>query len=86
MLAIQETQSKKQKWVKKWEPHKHCSICGVAIPLGKEEFCSSKCSGEYTQWKEDQEKKNKRNSYMTVILLIGMIAVMVLMTMFGGLG
>ncbi|NVM03206.1 MAG: DUF2116 family Zn-ribbon domain-containing protein [Candidatus Helarchaeota archaeon] len=75
--------SKKQKWIKKWEPHKHCSVCGVAIGMDKEDFCSSKCSGEYQEWKLEQEKKNKRNSMMMMILMGVMVLVLFLATMLG---
>jgi len=82
VLEIQETtSSKKQKWIKKWEPHKHCSVCGLAIEPGKE-FCSQKCSGEYNDWKEEQEKKNKRNSMLMFIMMIAMIVLLFLMPMF----
>ena len=91
MLEIQNkkkiddsTALKKQKWIKKWEPHRHCSVCGLAIESEKE-FCSSKCSGEYDEWKVEQEKKQKRSTMMTFILMIAMIIIMfVLVPMFSG--
>lgn len=91
MFEIQEKKKpgetsapKKQKWIKKWEPHKHCSVCGVAIGMDKEDFCSSKCSGEYQEWKLEQEKKNKRNSMMMFILMGVMLVIMFMVTMFSG--
>lgn len=68
---------KKQKWVKKWEQHKHCSVCGISMEPEKE-YCSSKCSGEYHEWKQKQDKKNKRNQWMMFIFM-GLMIVMFLM-------
>jgi len=82
VLEIQEsTSSKKQKWVKKWEPHKHCQVCGLAMEIGKD-FCSSKCMEEYNEWKTEKEKKDKRNNRLTMVLMVGMIAVMFFVLMF----
>ncbi|MFX0132838.1 MAG: DUF2116 family Zn-ribbon domain-containing protein [Candidatus Hodarchaeota archaeon] len=75
--------SKKQKWVKKWESHKHCSVCGEAMEMDKEDFCSTKCSGEYQDWKQEQERKNKRNSIMMFVLFGVMIIIMFIATTLG---
>ena len=82
MFEIQDsTSSKKQKWIKKWEPHKHCSVCGVAIAMEKEEFCSSKCSGEYNEWKQEQERKSKRNNIFMFIMFGVLIVMMLILPM-----
>ncbi|MHA1145689.1 MAG: DUF2116 family Zn-ribbon domain-containing protein [Candidatus Helarchaeota archaeon] len=68
-----ETSQKKQKWIKKWEPHAHCQVCGIAIPINRQ-YCSNKCSGEYYKWKKKKEKKSK----YTTFAMFGMIIVMVI--------
>ena len=65
---------KKRKWIKKWEPHKHCLVCGIASPIDKE-FCSQACEQEYLDWKNKQKGKN-RNMWLC---MIGMIVVVVVM-------
>jgi len=62
----------KRRWVKKWEPHRHCLVCGLATAPDKE-FCSSNCESEYLGWKNKQKNKNRN----TWICMIGMIVVVI---------
>jgi predicted nucleic acid-binding Zn ribbon protein len=62
----------KRRWVKKWEPHRHCLVCGLATSPEKE-FCSDKCESEYHGWKGKQKNKNRN----TWLCMIGMVVVMV---------
>lgn len=72
-MSLQE-QPKKRKWVKKWEAHKHCLVCGVATPVDKE-FCSTTCENDYLEWKNKQKGKN-RNMWLCMILMIVVVVVM----------
>ncbi len=65
---------KKKKWIKKWEPHKHCLVCGIATSMDKE-FCSTTCESEYMAWKNKQKGKN-RNMWLCMILMIVVVVVM----------
>ena len=78
-MSKQEQQpQKKQKWIKKWEPHRHCNVCGLSIEPGKE-FCGNKCSGEYFDWKQKKEKKDKRTTLFMVIAIVAMVVIMVVL-------
>ena len=48
--------------------HRHCKVCGKAIPPG-EEFCSDECRQKYMGWIE-KEKKTKRMIYVIYALII----------------
>ena len=79
---MSEASQKRQKWVKKWEAHAHCQVCGIAIATNQQ-YCSNRCSGEYYNWKKKKDKKSK----WTTIAMFGMIGVMVIfMIIFGGMG
>ncbi|GAB4327651.1 MAG: hypothetical protein Kow0069_34640 [Promethearchaeota archaeon] len=52
-------------------PHKHCSVCGRAIPLDRE-FCSQECADHYRGF----EKKKEKRSYMQIVFLVIMMVVM----------
>jgi predicted nucleic acid-binding Zn ribbon protein len=74
---------RKRKWVKKWEPHKHCLVCGLATSPQKE-FCSQTCEQEYLDWKNKQKGKS-RNTWICMIAMIGvMVVMMIVSTMFLG--
>ncbi|MEJ2251241.1 MAG: DUF2116 family Zn-ribbon domain-containing protein [Candidatus Lokiarchaeota archaeon] len=45
----------KSKIEKKWGPHKHCPICGKAMPTDNK-FCSQECKDNYLS---DQKGQNK---------------------------
>ena len=78
--------SSRKRWVRKWEPHKHCSVCGLAMePSSDTEFCSSDCEFKYTKWQKKQKKKDK---WMTYIMFgsIGVIIVVMVVTSFLGGG
>jgi len=72
-MSLQE-KIKKKKWIKKWEPHKHCLVCGISTAPEKE-FCSTTCEQEYMDWKNKQKGKN-RNMW---ICMIGIVVIMVVM-------
>ncbi len=79
-MSDQEQKQKKQKWIKRWEAHKHCNVCGLAIEPGKE-FCSNKCSGEYFDWKKDKEKKEKRTWILMIVFIVVMVVILIVMNM-----
>ena len=43
----------------RWQPHKHCPVCGNAMALDRE-FCSSTCEKLVVEYKEKQKAKNRR--------------------------
>ena len=76
MSKQQPQQQKKQKWIKKWEAHSHCNVCGLAVEPGKE-FCGNKCSGEYFERKKKKEKKDKRSTIFMVVAIVAMVILMI---------
>lgn len=58
------------------EPHKHCLVCGKAIPMDKN-FCSEKCERYY----EQKVKKQKR--YFYVLMAFPIILVLLLLFLSG---
>jgi len=79
-MSAQDSKQKKQKWIKRWEPHKHCSVCGIATDTVKE-FCSNKCSGEYFDWKKGKEKKEKRTWILMIVFIVVMVVILIVMNM-----
>lgn len=73
--------SKKRSWKQKLKyrmaPHKHCVVCGRAVPLDKE-VCSQECQDKYQSY----EKKKGRKNYVQLGFLVVMMVVM--MVIFGG--
>ncbi|TXT66512.1 MAG: hypothetical protein BAJALOKI1v1_280010 [Promethearchaeota archaeon] len=62
---------------KKWGPHKHCPICGKAMPPDRK-FCSQDCRDNYLQ---DQKKQKKKGRYQ-IVFLVAMMAVMFIFMFF----
>lgn len=54
--------------------HRHCKVCGRAIPPDQE-FCSSQC-------KEDEERRERRAKRMTRIYFIIVFLLMALLILF----
>ena len=76
--------SKSKSWKKalkqrKWGEHKHCQVCGKAIPLGQD-FCSDQCRDKYF---EVEEKKNKKGKWQIGMIFVVMIVMMVILPMMG---
>jgi predicted nucleic acid-binding Zn ribbon protein len=65
---------------KKWGPHKHCPICGKAMPPDRK-FCSQECRDNYLQ---DQKKQKKKGRYQIVFLVAMMAVMFVFMFLFSG--
>ncbi|MBD3196537.1 MAG: DUF2116 family Zn-ribbon domain-containing protein [Candidatus Lokiarchaeota archaeon] len=59
---------------KQWGPHKHCPICGKAMPRDNK-FCSQGCKDNYLQ----SQKKKKKKSRIQIVFLVGMMVVMFVM-------
>ncbi|MHA1250835.1 MAG: DUF2116 family Zn-ribbon domain-containing protein [Candidatus Helarchaeota archaeon] len=77
MLKISEHKAKR--WVRKWEPHKHCSICGLAMdPNPNSEFCSSECEAKYKKWQKKQKKKDKIYTYVMIGSIVLIFVFMVI--------
>ncbi len=55
--------------------HKHCSICGKAIPVD-ETFCSDECK---EKWGAMMKKRK-----MMMYIMYGMIAVFIVLILFSG--
>ncbi|MCD6236755.1 MAG: DUF2116 family Zn-ribbon domain-containing protein [Thermoplasmata archaeon] len=51
--------------------HRHCPICGKAIPL-EEEFCSEACRQKY-------QKLLKRRKQLLLLMYIALFAIVVIM-------
>ena len=67
--------SKARRWVRKWEEHIHCSVCGLSMePSTTNEFCSAECEAKYTKWSKKRKKKDKVFTY----IMIGSIVVIVI--------
>ncbi|MEA1993164.1 MAG: DUF2116 family Zn-ribbon domain-containing protein [Euryarchaeota archaeon] len=54
------------------EPHKHCMVCGKAIPTDKS-FCSEKCEEHYRK----RVKKQKMYSYLLMAVPIILIVLLI---------
>lgn len=49
--------------------HRHCKVCGKAVPPNKE-FCSEECRLKYEDW-QARERRVKRMIYVFYALIIG---------------
>ncbi|MHA1268679.1 MAG: DUF2116 family Zn-ribbon domain-containing protein [Candidatus Helarchaeota archaeon] len=79
------SESKTKRWIRKWEPHKHCSICGLAMePNPNSEFCSSECEAKYNKWHKKQKKKDKTFTYIMIGSIVLIIIVFVIQFIFMG--
>jgi len=69
---------KARRWVRKWEEHKHCSVCGLAMDANIDsDFCSHECEIKFKKWQEKQKKKDKIFTYIMVGFIIIMIIFMI---------
>ena len=69
----------KQNLRKRYDEHKHCITCGIAIPIDKE-YCSIECKDKYQGF----EKKKSRNNYiMIAAMVVVMIVFIFVMPMLG---
>jgi predicted nucleic acid-binding Zn ribbon protein len=83
MAQLDQERMKKKRWVKRWEPHKHCLVCALAIPPDKE-FCSTTCEKEYMDWKNKQKGKNKNTWVCMILVIVVMVVMMFLLPMLMG--
>jgi predicted nucleic acid-binding Zn ribbon protein len=67
----------KKKIEKQWGPHKHCPICGKAMPPHSK-FCSQECKDNYLSDQKSSKKKNR----IQCVFLIGMMIVMFVVMFF----
>ncbi|MCP4764073.1 MAG: DUF2116 family Zn-ribbon domain-containing protein [archaeon] len=65
----------KQNIKKKYDEHKHCSVCGISIPSDKD-FCGIECKDKYSSY---EKKKNKTNYSQMFFMIIPMIVLMIMM-------
>ncbi len=65
--------------VEKVLQHKHCQVCGRAIPVD-EIFCSVECDNKYKGYM----KKQRRSNYLMLGALAAMVAIMVIFMFIGG--
>lgn len=69
-------ESSKKSWKKAlktraYEEHKHCIVCGKAIPLDQD-FCSLECKDSYSK----ADKKKSRGNITQIIIFGVLIVVM----------
>jgi len=64
--------------VEKVLQHKHCQVCGRAIPVD-EIFCSLECEKKYNQY----VKKQKRSNYLMMGVLAAMVVGAVILMLTG---
>ena len=62
--------------------HRHCRICGKAIPP-KEEFCSPECREKFEEARE-KEKKAKRMLWIFYGLIMASLLIFLLLRAFIG--
>lgn len=75
---------KKKNWKsnlgnKKWGEHKHCVVCGIAIPI-TQDFCGEECSGKYN---DVEKKKGKKGKWQIGLIFAVMIVVMFVLPSLG---
>ena len=63
----------KQNLRKRYDEHKHCIACGIAVPIDKD-YCSLECKDKF----QGYEKKKNRNNY----IMIGVMAVVMIVFIF----
>lgn len=77
----EEKKAKRPGWkdalTQKYAPHKHCIVCGRAVPP-EEDFCSTECRDKYTS----AEKSKNKKSNVQLFLLIGVFAVFMIVMQF----
>lgn len=87
MLKISE--SSRKRWVRKWEPHTHCTVCGIAMeiptnPQTEYEFCSAECEAKYNKWQKKKKKKDKIFTYIMFGSIGVIVVVMIINFLFMG--
>ena len=65
---------------KRYGEHKHCMVCGNAVPL-TQDFCSQPCKDSYNKIEKD---KGKKNTWQIVMIFGFMIVMMVILPMLTG--
>jgi predicted nucleic acid-binding Zn ribbon protein len=64
--------------VEKVLQHKHCQVCGRAVPVD-EIFCSMECEGRYNQY----VKKQRRNNYIMLGIMVALVGGLLIMLYLG---
>lgn len=78
MSSSGKKSNKRRRWVRKWEEHKHCSVCGLSMESDSEsEFCSPECEAKYHKWKNKQKKKDKIFTYIMIGSIVAIVIVMI---------
>ena len=72
----------KQNLRKRYDEHKHCISCGIAIPIDKE-YCSIECKDKFQGY---EKKKNRNNYVMIIVMVVIMVGFIVVTSFFGGTG
>ena len=65
---------------RKYDEHKHCIVCGRAIPI-TQDFCGQDCREKYGKVEKDKDKKGK---WQIVMIFIVMIVMMFILPSLGG--
>lgn len=65
---------------RKYEEHKHCVVCGRAVPM-EQDFCSAECKDGYT--KADKKKGRTNTIQMVVLIAVMVIMIVVVPKLFG---
>ena len=73
--------SKKPAWKdalnQKWSPHRHCIVCGKAVPPD-EDFCAQGCRDKYQTAEKSKSKKNN----LQLVLIFGVFIVFMVVMQF----
>lgn len=64
---------------RRYDPHKHCIVCGRAIPM-EQDFCSTECKDQYTKTDKSRNKKNTIQFVVIAVVMVVMIVVLPLLT------
>ena len=58
-------------------PHKHCPVCGISIAPTKD-YCSNECH----EIDENAQKRMKNYRRLTLFLMVGALAVLLVLSVF----
>ena len=64
---------------RKYEEHKHCIVCGRAVPQ-TQDFCSQECKDGY---KKADKSKSKKNTISIVVMVVMVIAILIVSRLLG---
>ncbi len=60
---------------RKYDEHKHCTICSRAIPMDRD-FCSQECKDKYSKADKSKSRKNTIQMVVLGVVMVVMIGVL----------